>query len=372
MLINLSFLAIILVVSLFSEQQVRNSAIRCLEKGKNILTIRLPWYLIFGYIAFLAAMRTNANDTSAYIFSFKRLEGTWEAFWNQVSLAGEGKDWAFDAVSILFKMFISQDYHIWFAMYAVVESAAFVYILRRHSVSLLDSCFFFFCSTLYYNYFSMMRQWFAITMLFAASRFIEEEKFRKYLLVCVAVAQFHNSAYMMIPIYFLVQGKAWSKKQMWFIGGFALAMLFLNPILDSMEDTLSGTTYGYVVSTMNTNSGSSLIRAFIAAVPVVLSYLHRDEIDGRMMNICVNMSLLNLLLNVLAAFTSGLYIVRFATYMSVFNMLLFPHLLNICVKGENKKVIKAAFYVVYLAFYFYQMNRQGAFYYGSDILGTFS
>ena len=51
-------------------------------------------------------MRTNANDTGAYIRSFDALKTSWQAFWNQVSSAGEGKDCAFDAVNILFKMFI--------------------------------------------------------------------------------------------------------------------------------------------------------------------------------------------------------------------------------------------------------------------------
>lgn len=371
MLIHFSILGVILIVSLFSERRIRSYAIQRVDDGQEFISQRLPWIIILGYIAFLAAMRTNTNDTSAYINSFNSLDGSWEEFWTQVSTAGAGKDWAFAAVNILFKIFISNDYHLWLALYAVAESAAFIYILRRNAVSLFDCCFFLFCSTLYYNYFSMMRQWFAVVMLFAASNFIKEKKFLKFLVVCLIVAQFHNSAYMMIPVYFLVQGKAWSRKQISFIVVFAFALLFLNPILGTLESSLSGSTYDYAISAMNAGAGSSIIRALIAAVPVVLAFMHRDEIDNPMINLCVNMSLLNLLLNLLASFTSGLYIIRFTTYISVYNLILYPYLLNIALKGNDQKIVKAAFYVIYFCFYIYQMQYQGAFYYSSDILGTF-
>lgn len=371
MLIHFSILGVILITCLVFEKNNKNYALSRVARNEPFKTQFLPWLLIFGYIAFLAAMRTNSNDSTVYISSFNNLEASWQAFWNRISTAEEGKDWAFGAVGILFKMFISDNYHWWFALYAVIESLAYIYILRRYSVSILDACFFFFCSTLYYNYFSMMRQWFAIAILFAASRLIENKKFLKYLLVCVFVAQFHASAYIMIPVYFIVQGKAWSRKQTTLIIAFAIAIMFLNPLLSAMEDTLSGTTYDYAISAMNSSSGSSIIRAFIVAVPVVLSYMYRDKIDNPMINICVNMSLLNLLLNILASFTSGLYIIRLATYMEVYNVILYPYLLNVSIKGTDRNIIKPLFYIIYFAFYVYQMKYSGSFRYGSDILGSF-
>lgn len=372
MVIHFSILAVILIVSLLYEYRVRSFAIACVNSGDHFKTLRLPWLLVFGYIAFIVAMRTSTNDTYAYIHTFQNLESTWSAFWGQVSSAKFGEDWAFDAVSILFKILISDDYHLWLAMYAIIESVLFIYILRRYSVSLLDSCFFLFCSSLYYNYFSMMRQWFAVVVLFAASQLIKDKKFFKYLLICVFVAQFHASAYFMIIVYFLVNGKPWSTKQLLLIVGFVVSMLFLRPILDGMEDVLADTTYDYAIEAMNSDAGSSFIRAFIAAVPVVLSFIHRHEIKDSMVNICINMSLLNFLLNILATFTSGLYIIRFATYVDIFNLILYPYLLNIVIKGDNRKILKAGFYVIYLIFYIYQMKHQGAFYYRSDILGTFT
>lgn len=371
MLINFSIFGVILVTCLIFEKKNKSYALFCSAENVPFKTQLVPWILIFGYITFLAAMRTNANDTYAYIDSFNSLEASWESFLNQISFINDGKDRAFDAVGILFKMFISDNYHWWFALFAVIESVAFVYILRRYSVSVFDACFFFFCSTLYYNYFSMMRQWFATAIIFFASRFIENKKFLKYLLFCLIAAQFHASAYLMIPVYFIVRGRSWSRKQFFIIGIFAVIILFLNPLLDTMEESFSDTTYNYAISAMNSNEGSSIVRVFIAAVPVVLSYIYKKRTNPHMINICVNMSLLNLLLNAFAFFTSGLYVIRLATYFGIFNVILYPYLLNVSLKGKNRMMIKILFYVIYFVFYIYQMKHQGSFRYGSDILGDF-
>lgn len=371
MIIHFSILVVILLVSLIYERKRTAFTIMCVEEGSLFETKRLPWILILGYIAFLAAMRSNTNDTVAYIDSFQHLEASWKSFINQVLTATEGKDWAFNACGTLFKMLISNDYHMWFALFAIVETLALIYILRRNAVSLWDCCFFLFCSTIYYNYFSMMRQWFAVTLLFFASKYLEEEKCWKYILMCLVVAQFHNSAYLMIIVCFLVQGKAWSKKQLFLIVTFCSGLVFLNPILNSMENGLTGTTYDYAILAMNSGTGSSGIRILIAMVPVVWAFYCRKQIHGKMINICVNMSVINLMLNILAMFTSGLYIIRFALYMNVYNMILYPYLLNCTLKGKNRILIKLCFYAMYLAFYVYQMKYQGAFSYGSDILGNF-
>lgn len=371
MVIHFSILGVILFASLIWENRVSGQAVFCIENGQEYKTPILPWALVLGYIAFLAAMRSSANDTSVYINSFQNLEPTWDAFYEQISLIGVGKDWAFDAAGILFKMYVSQDYHMWFAMFAIVEAAIFIHVLRRMSASLLVCCFYFFSSTLYYNFFSMMRQWFAVSLVFAALPLIKEHKFVRYMLICVAAAQFHNSAYFMIPVYFIVQGAAWSRKQMMLIAVFSIFMIFLTPILNAMESSLAGTTYDYAITAMNSSSGSSGIRALIALVPVLIAYFYRYEIEDETMNLCINMSLLNLLLNIVAAFTSGLYIIRLATYFGICNLILYPYLLKISIKYPWKRIVLLMFYISYFLFYIYQMMHQGSFGYGSDILGYF-
>lgn len=373
MVIHFSILMVILLCALVWEQPIRRKKINCIYNNRtyDYKSNIFPWFIVFGYITFLAAMRSALNDTSAYINSFKNIPGTWNSIIRIIH--GTGKDKAFDITANLFKMFISNNYHVWFAFFAIIESCIFIYVLRKESVSFLDSCFLFFTTTLYYNYFSMMRQWFAVSLIFFGSKFIKEKKIVPYIIICIIAAQYHESAYLLILLYFIASGKAWSKKQNIILGVSVLCLVFLNPILNSMQTMLEGSTYDYAVNTMGTGSGSSGLRAVIAAVPVIIAFLDRNKIDenNKMINMCINISVINFLLNLLATFTSGLYVIRLATYTSVFNLILYPYLLNVTVSLRNRRVLKAGFYVIYFIFYYYQMIHQGAFGYESDILGSF-
>ncbi len=373
MLIHLSVLAVMIFVSLCFERRQRDWAITLSERKQPFKTSLLPWLIVIGYIVFLAAMRSRANDTRAYINGFNNLEPSTQALKICLSQAKLGEDWAFNAVSILFKTYISENYHLWLGFYALVQGASLIYVLRRNAVSLWECLFFMFSSTIYGNFFTMMRQWTAITVLFACSELLTEKKYVKYIIACLIMAQFHASAIIMIPVCLLTQGKAWSKKQVAIIIGAFAGLIFLNPLLAFLENSAEGTTYDYAINAMNSDSGSSIVRAFIAVVPVILSYICKDEIDpkNKMINLCINMSLLNFLLNTVASFTSGLYVVRLSGYMNVFNLILYPYLLDVALVKKNMKFVKAFYYVFYLMFYFYQNIHQGSFFYASDILGTF-
>lgn len=366
MIIHFSVLGVILFVSLLWERETKKKKLQ----SYNYKFPALPLIIIFGYLAFLAAMRSNMNDTSVYVESFKALPGTFDNI--KKIIDGDGKDKGFSILANLFKMYISDNYHLWFALFAIIESLCFIHILRRESLSILVSCFYFFASTLYYNYFSMMRQWFAVALFFFAFKYIKDKRFFTFAIICLLAAQIHTSAYLCIPIYFLVQAKPWSKLQIGYIVAVLVAIIFLNPVLSTLEQ--SDTTYNYVFETMSESSGSSPVRILIAVVPVLLAFIYREKInseDNRSLNISINMSIINLLLTIVATFTSGLYLIRMSTYFNLFNMILFPWILEKFIDGKSKRLFKFGFYVLYFAFYVYQMNYQGAFGYSSDILGQF-
>lgn len=375
MLIHFSILALILLLSLIYENRIKEEKLVPILEGKPIIygkSTLAPWLLLFSLIVFYASVRQNVNDTYVYVSIFNNLEASWD---NIISILSDtSKDKGFYILENLFKMYISTDFHMWFLFVASVESVIFIYVFRKRTVSFLDSMYFFFAATLYFNYFSMMRQWLAVSITFLTINFIERKKFFPFLLICLFAAQFHNSAYFIIPVYFLVQGVPWGKKQTTFISIFACAMLLLQPILSATESATQNSTYGYVVSTMASNNGSSIIRPIIAIVPVILSFLARKRITGsdRTIDICVNFSLLNFMMSFLAVFTSGLYLTRLSTYFNIYNVILYPYLLNVAYKDQpNQKLIKTGFYIFYFAFYMFDMTNSGAFPYFSDVIGLY-
>ena len=373
MIIHFSILFVILFANIIWGRQFRLAKLSRLSDGKDPASYKgsvWPWFLVFGYIAFLAGMRTGMNDTSVYVESFKAAEGSWAEV--QRIFYSDEKDKAFYMLQCVVKLIVGDHYHVWFFFVAAIESAAFIYVLRRESLDFASVCFYFFSYTLYYNYFSMMRQWLAVVMLFCGSLLIKNRRPILYILLCVFMAQFHTSAYLMIPVYFLVTGKPWSLIQVLMVIAFTIVIIALNPLLNTLDTTLDGTTYDYVFETMQSGTGSSAIRILIALVPVWLAWMDRRRTPPRMIQIAVNMSLINLMLNILATFTSGLYVIRMSTYTSIYNMLLYPYLLHVSLQGRNRQLVKALFYILFFLYYIYAMKHQGAFGYSSDILGKFT
>lgn len=375
MLIHFSILALILLLSLIYENRIKEEKLVPILEGKPIIYSKstlAPWLLLFSLIVFYASVRQNVNDTYVYMNIFNDLEASWDSIIS--ILSDTSKDKGFYILQNLFKMYVSTDFHMWFLFIALIEGTILVAFFRKRSTDFLISMFFFFCSTMYYNFFSMMRQWLAVCIVILAFQFVEKRKFVPYLLLCLLAAQFHNSAYFVIPVFFLVQGALWGKKQISIIGLFFCCMLLLQPILSSLENSTQDATYSYVVSAMNSNNGSSIIRPIIAIVPVVLSYIAKKRMEGkdRTIDLCVNYSLLNFMLSFLAVFTSGLYITRLSTYFNVYNVILYPYLLNVAYKDQpNQKLIKTGFYIFYFAFYMFDMIYSGAFPYFSDVIGYF-
>lgn len=373
MALHLSILVLLIILSYFFENKIRTEKVAAAlsESGDYHFKSDLaPWIIFFGVLTFFACVRTVVNDTGVYKHIFETLNPSWDNI--STILSDDSKDKGFYIFQNIFKMYISTDYHMWFLFFAAIESVILIHVLRKEAVSFSDATFFFFASTLYFNYFSMMRQWFAVCLVFAGITYLKRDKFLPYLLLCLFAAQFHNSAYIMIAVFFLVRGVAWGRKQIGIIFAFALAMLFLQPVLEVLEN--SGGTYDYVAVAMSGNNGSSIIRPIIAIIPVALAYIYRENFNpkDKVINVCINMSMLNFMLIILATITSGLYIVRLSKYMDVYNVILYPYILNIALRDEkNKSIIKLGFYVCYFAFYMYQMNYSGSFLYYSDIIGYF-
>ena len=373
MVLHLSILVLLLILSLIYENKIKTEKVAAAlsENGDyHFNSTLIPWLLFLGFIAFLAFVRTDTNDTAVYRDLFKALKPSWENITEIIH--DDSKDKGFYIFENFFKMYISDNYHMWFLFFSATEAIILIKIFRKEAVSFLDSMYFFFASTLYFNFFSMMRQWFAVCVVFTGIKFLKKGKFFPYLLLCLFAAQFHNSAYIMIPVYFLVRGVAWGKRQITVIALFVIALFFFQPILNTLES--SDGTYDYVISAMNSNSGSSIIRPVIAIVPVALAYMNKDKINknDQGINICINMSLLNFLLNLLATFTSGLYIIRLSTYMNMYNIILYPYLFNVALNDhKNKNIIKVVFYVLYFALYMYEMNNSRAFPYYSNVIGFF-
>lgn len=93
-------------------------------------------------------------------------------------------------------------------------------------------------------------------------------------------ATFHASALLMVPIIFIVQGKAWNKKSVLCILGCILILIFVNRFTDGMNDALSNTQYSNMVTDWKEweDNGTNPIRVFVYSIPMIFSVVGRRQI----------------------------------------------------------------------------------------------
>ena len=190
-----------------------------------------------------------------------------------------------------------------------------------------NAFFLFLASTDYVSWiFNGMRQFVAVTITVACFPWILQKKYMKAIIVILIASLFHQSALLVLPFVFIVQGKAWNKKTLLFIIMVVIAVVFTDRFTDILDNMLAETQYKNVVTDWEQfqDDGTNILRVLVYSVPAILSLIgikYVREADDPVINICTNMSIAASGLYVVSMFTSGIFIGRLPIYFSVYKQL---------------------------------------------------
>ena len=128
--------------------------------------------------------------------------------------------------------------------------------------------------------------------------------------------------------------------------------MFIGKFTNFLDTALSDTQYKNVVSDWKQfeDDGTNPIRVLVYAVPTILSYIGRKIIwieDNKLVNLCVNMSIISTGLYVVSMFTSGIFIGRLPIYFSLYNYILLPWEIENLFTERSKKLV----YIGLIGFY---------------------
>lgn len=332
----------------------------------------IPWaYAIIsmGYIVFWAALRSGFVDTSAYIRLFQANPDTVsEAF---KVLVSSTKDKGFDFIQIIFKSFVSHDFHWWLAFVAIASAIPITIAYRKRSCDYLYSIYLFITSTTVIWMFNGIRQFLAAAILFGFGYLIVDRKLIKFLAVLIVCASIHGTAIILLPMYFFVIGKPFNKRMVIFILAVLACAVSIAPLLDSMETILAETAYAQNLNQFAEDDGVHPLRVLFSCIPVFLAFIRRKQIialNNSYVNMCVNMSTVASGLYFVGMLTSGIMVGRLPIYFSLYSYVLLPYLLNY-VYRDFRKLLYTIIFIVYLIFYYLMCNQ---IYYISDILGNYA
>ena len=180
--------------------------------------MRYPWiiaFLIFFPIIWIAGTRGHVADTYMYMGAFAEMPDTLGGI--PMYIAGVSKDKGFYFFSSLIKIIIGNNVTLYLTILAAIQGISILSIFRKYSGNYMVSVFLFIASTDYFSWmFNGIRQFTAVTIVFAATALMLNKRYKTLLVVILLAATIHQTALLMIPMVLIAQGKAWNKKTHFF------------------------------------------------------------------------------------------------------------------------------------------------------------
>lgn len=335
------------------------------------LTQPIPWpyaFISMGYIVFWAALRSGFADTRAYIYMFDSSSTGWDAAID--ALKGDGKSPGFNFIQIIFKSYISTDFHWWFATIAILSGIPIMLTFRKYSVDYLYSMFLFVASTMFIWMFNGIRQFLIAAIVFAFCNLIENKKLIRFSILILLCSIIHSSVWIMFPMYFFVTGKPFGKKMLLFVLGILACVMSISSLMSSMEIVLQDTNYAANLEQFAEDDGVHPLRVLMNSIPLILAFIRRKQIaqkNNQFINMCINMSAVSAGLFFVGIFTSGVMIGRLPVYFTLFDYILIPYLIN-HIYADLRKILYIGFSITYIIFYYLFVS---SYYYISDVFGLF-
>lgn len=333
-----------------------------LVMGKQEIRWRWPPALLTAcpYVLW-AATRVGIGDSEVYRKTFLEAPGTLAQLPEYVS--GITKDKGFYSLLVIIKSMIGNNDVLYFFILALIQMICLVVIFRKYSCDYWFSLFVFVVSTDYISWmYNGVRQFTAVTIIYAATALILKKKYILTVLVILFASTIHGSALLMLPIIFIVQGKALNKKTLLCIAASIIALVFIDQFTNILNNMLAETQYTNVVSDWKTieDDGINPIRVLVYSVPTILAIVGLKcirEANDPVINLATNASVVSTAIGIIAMGTSGIFIGRLPIYVSLYaTAILLPWEIENMFTRESARLVKVTAIVCYIGFFYYQMH----------------
>lgn len=336
--------------------------------GKNICVLgkteyRWRWPAVFcvvcPYVLWCMGRR-NFGDTEVYRQAFYEVPASMEKL--QAYFADHTKDKGFSLLTAALKIMIGDNDKLFFLILAMLQILCVAYFFRKYSDDFLLCMFMFLASTDYLSWmFNGMRQFTAVCIILPAFSLTLEKKYVSAVGVILLASTIHGSALLMLPMIFVIQGKAWNKRTLLMIFSIGIVILFAGKFTFILDSILEETQYrGMVESEIWINDdGTNLLRVLFYSIPMILSLLGRKYVEKEnspVVNLCVNCSICTSGIYALSAASSGIYLGRIPIYTTLPGYVACVWLIEHMFTKRSAELVKSVLVGVFLVFFYYQMH----------------
>lgn len=294
-------------------------------------------------LVLVSGLRNNIGDTYFYMHAYTVTDFNWEYVQNN-------KDWGFSAFQMVLKNY-TNDPQVMVFITALITNVFIIFTLYKYSRLLELSLYVYITSGMYLTSMNGIRQYMAAAIVFAATKYILDGSWKKYTLVVLLASTFHQSALVLLPIYFLVRRKAWSGMTFLFLFGAVLIVLGFNQFSEVLFAAIGDTQYAHYKDF--NEGGANILRVAVETAPLILAYFGREKLRELFpkSDYIVNMALLGAIFMLIS--TQNWIFARFSIYFGLYQLILISWVVKVFTE-KDQKLIYYAILVCYFVYFVYE------------------
>jgi transmembrane protein EpsG len=305
----------------------------------------------------VSGLRSNIGDTYFYKHTYQISDFSWSYIQSQ-------KDMGFGVFQKVLKNF-SGDPQLLIFTTALITNVLIIMVLYKYSYIFELSTYVYITGGLFLVSMNGIREVLAAAIIFCGMKFILNGNWKKFIILDLFASSFHESALVLIPIYFIVRQKAWTKVTFLLISVSVLIVLGFNEFSKVLFSAIENTQYGNYADFKE--GGANILRIAVDGVPIFIAFLGREKLRWIFPKIdyIVNMSIIGFIFMIISS--QDWIFARFSIYFSLYELILISWILNVF-REKDRKVIYYAIIVCYFAYYFYESVISLNIIYSSDYL----
>jgi transmembrane protein EpsG len=308
-------------------------------------------------LALISGLRSNIGDTYFYKHAFEVNNFKWEQVKEQENIG-------FWIYQLLLKKF-TDDPQILVFTTAIITNILIVFVFMKYSRHFELSAYVYITGGLYLVTMNGIRQSLTAAIIFMATRFIINGNFFAYALIVIFASTFHESALILLPIYFLVRFEAWSRTTLMLLVIAVVIVLGFDQFSSILFSSLEDTQYGHYKDFQE--GGANVIRVAVFGSPLIIAFFGREKLREIFpeSDYIVNMALIGFVFMIVS--TQNWIFARFNIYFEMYQLILVGWIVKLFHKKEQRFVYLGII-VCYFLYYYYESVISLNIIYKSDFI----
>jgi transmembrane protein EpsG len=336
--INLAIVFILAYFSrYFSVTTTLHNSIVLIKPNKILIVGVIVWFVI------VSGLRgSTIGDTEAYRHAYIINNFTWDYIKSQ-------KDIGFQILQMLLKNY-TNDPQIMIFITALITNLLILSVFYKYSRMIELSVFVYVTSGFFITSMNGIRQCLAAAIIFAATKYLLEGNWKRYFLVVIFASFFHQTALILLAVYFIVRRKAWTKVTLLLILMAIFIVIGFNEFSQILFSALQDTQYGGYKDF--SEGGANIIRVAVGGAPVIIAFIGREKLRTIMpkSDYIVNLCIIGLVFMIIS--TQDWIFARFSIYFDLYQYILISWIVKLF-HEKSQRLVYFAIILCFLAYHYY-------------------